>query len=103
MPERPGRVTIALDHGDVTMSWLGRQVLLGRLQDAPEIRKAFEAVGATRPVELTPDQRAELLHVLEQWALETPNGYPSLPAEILDLRNALMDDVNDAEPRQASL
>ena len=31
MPERPGRVTIALDHGDVTMSSLGRQVLLGRL------------------------------------------------------------------------
>jgi hypothetical protein len=49
MPERLGRVTIALDHGNVTISWLGRQVLIGRLQHAPEIRKAFEAVGPTPP------------------------------------------------------
>ena len=97
MPEHPDRVTVALKQSDVPLSWLGRQVLLGRLQHAQEIRAAFEAVGATRPVELTPGQRAELLALLEKWALETPSGYAGLPGEVLDLRNALMNDMNGGE------
>jgi hypothetical protein len=96
MSERPDRVTVALTPNDVTISWLGRQVLLGRLQHAQDLRAAFEAGGATRPVELTPAQRAELLAVLEAWALETPSGYAGLPGEVLDLRNALMNDMHGA-------
>jgi hypothetical protein len=64
-----------------------RQALLAEirgLESMKPIRTAFEAVGASRPVELTVDQRAELLHVLEVWAArERP------PAGIGALRRAL--------------
>ena len=61
MPERLDHVTIALGGGDVTLSWDARQALLARLEHVHEsssLRAMFEAVGATRPVELNPAQRA---------------------------------------------
>lgn len=101
MPARSDRVTIALDSGDVDVTWLGRQVLIGRLQAAPEIRAAFAAVGAGGRVELTSVQHAELLNALEQWALAARGGFASLPTEVIDLRNALMSDLNDSGRQQA--
>ena len=105
MPERLDRVTIALDARNITISWEARQALQKRLyykdvkagmmtrgESTDGILRAFEAVGATRPVELTKGQRMLLLNVLriwphdEKWAIE-PEG--DMPAELSVLRDAL--------------
>lgn len=112
MPERLDRVTVALKRGSVVFSWEARQALLARLFHAniknrviaqgtstDHIIRAFEAVGATLPVELTKPQRLLLLHVLrtwsenERWALEPDER---MPEELAVLRNALSDEVSDA-------
>jgi hypothetical protein len=51
----------------------------------------FEAVGATRPVELNPAQRATLLGLLDEWTLEDE----TLPADLIELRNKLSEDLAD--------
>lgn len=47
------------------------------------------------------EQKTYLLDLLEQWSLDTVSGYDALPAEILALRNALIDDLHDTGERQA--
>ena len=116
MPERLDRVTVALSRADFVFGWEARQALLERLYNAniragmmtwgastDDILRAFEAVGATRPVELTRPQRTLLLRVLrtwseeERWALE-PDG--RMPEELATLREALGFDLRASEPRQ---
>ncbi len=104
MPERLQQVTVSLSTGDVIVPWEVRQTLLnelGKHTPGREIRVAFEAVGATRPVTLTQPQKTYLLEVIEQWAVETVNGFDALPDAILTLRNTLHDDLHDAEQRQS--
>jgi hypothetical protein len=98
-------VTIALARGDATISREARQALMARLfhanikagmmtrgESTDGILRSLEAVGATRPVELTRGQRRLLLDVLrtwsenERWALE-PDG--RLPAGLILLRDGL--------------
>ena len=60
-----------------------------RLRDISErshIRSRFDPDGAS-PVELTPAQRASLLVILDDWP-------EAMPQELLELRNALITDVN---------
>jgi len=109
MPERLDRVTIALDASDITISWEARQALHRRLYSADieagimtlgastySILRAFETVGATRPVELAKGQRLLLLRVLQMWSHA---GYwaaepdTRLPTELSVLRDALADDL----------
>jgi hypothetical protein len=95
MPERLDTITVALDRGDVTLTWETRQQLLDRLQhvhDSSNLRATFEAVGATRPVELNPAQRATLLGLLDEWTLHNAND---MPAELNALQDALTEDLAD--------
>jgi hypothetical protein len=55
-----------------------------------EVVQAFEAVGTSRPVELTPEQRAALRSAIDAWAGEA--GDEGLPEGIGELRQALVDD-----------
>jgi len=94
MPDRLDTITVALSRGDVTISWDARQALLARLQhvnDSSSLRAMFEAVGATRPVELNPAQRATLLGLLDEWTLEDD----ALPTDLIGLRDALSEDLAD--------
>ncbi len=71
MPERLDRVTVNVPDGDVTISWATREVLMGLLtedENAAGIRARFEAVGASRPVDLTRDERLALRDMLG-WCL----------------------------------
>ena len=80
MPDRLDTITVALSRGDVTISWDARQALLARLQHVNEsssLRAMFEAVGATRPVELNPAQRATLLGLLDEWTLDRRCAMPA--------------------------
>ena len=92
VPERIDTITFALSAGDIALSCDTRQALMARLQHVSEsssLRAMFEAAGATRPVELNPTQRATLLGLLEEWTLEDD----ALPADLIELRDALTEDL----------
>lgn len=97
MPERLDRVTVALNRGNVVLTWASRQVLMRRLQHVQEtarIRVAFEAAGASRPVELTGGQRTTLLLTLEGWSLDL-DELEAMPHDVSALRDALIADLHD--------
>jgi hypothetical protein len=64
--------------------------LLKRVERHPgglQVRLAFEAVGATRPVKLEPAGKRLLLQVVDEWFDEaTADG---LPTAVSELRNEL--------------
>jgi hypothetical protein len=75
---------------------------MARLQHVHEpsrLRDSFEAVGATRPVELNPGQKAALVKALEEWWEEGSGG---MPIEFAVLHDALTGDLHDAGEPQAS-
>jgi hypothetical protein len=74
MPVRLDRVLVDVAGELVEISWDERDALLARLRllDGFEsIVGAFEAVGASRPVELDDDERALLRVALEAWGIAT--------------------------------
>ena len=102
MPDRLANVTIALNRCNLTISWEARQALMARLQHTQEssrLRDSFEAVGATRPVELNPGQKAALVNAFEEWWKEGDGG---MPVEFAVLHDALTDDLHDAAQPKAS-
>ena len=99
MPERLDRVTVALNSGNVSFSWDERQALMRRLQhvqSSARIRASFDAVGASRRVELSTGQRTALLLTLEGWALDSDGPEP-MPEGLRELRNALLRDLSEAD------
>ncbi len=73
MPERLDRVTVNVPDGDVTIGRATREVLMGILaqnEGAAVIRARFEAVGASRLVELTRGERVALRNLLGEWLLD---------------------------------
>jgi hypothetical protein len=92
-------VEIPLGRETITLPWASREALLGQfkhLDSMRDIRRQFENVGTSRPVQLTRLQKRDLLQVIVQWASEE-GGYDRLPEGIFDLRNALHNDVSDTE------
>ena len=73
MPEHVDRVTVSLNSGDVIIPWDARQALMRRLlhvRETGRLRAGFDAVGASRPVDLHVGQRSALLVALEGWSLD---------------------------------
>jgi hypothetical protein len=101
MPERLDSITIQLCSRDLIITWTERQQLLEEVRDRPRgdptldrsIRKAFEDVGAGRPVVLTPEEERYLLGVLKAWPEETE----TLRQGLLKLRDALSEELPEAE------
>jgi hypothetical protein len=54
---------------------------------------AFRPVGASRPVELTPARKADLLTVIDAWSARV--GFDGLPAGLYEVRDALHDARRD--------
>ena len=99
MPERSiDRVLIELSQETIALPWSSRQALLSELRPLEAMREivlAFEAVGTSRPVRLTPEQKDDLQAVLSRWADETVGG---LPDGILELSDRLRDDLRGKPP-----
>jgi hypothetical protein len=60
---------------------------------------AFEAVGVSRPVVLTREQKGLLVESIDFWGNQTHGGLRELPEGLYVLRNSLHDDLQDAETR----
>ena len=81
-------VQISLSRGTVELPWESRQELLEesrRVEGMHAMRDAFEAVGTSRPVSLTREDKVGLVAVIDLWA-----------EGIVELRDALRDDLHDA-------
>jgi hypothetical protein len=88
------RVQVGLSRETVTISWDARQALLERLRRVESLRSvvdAFEAVGVSRPVALSPEEKDALSEAIRVWA-EEAGGYADLPEGIEQLRLALVDE-----------
>jgi hypothetical protein len=97
------RVRVALSRGDIVFPWDSREELLNQirhLDSAQPIVAAFEAVGTSRPVVLTTEQKALLIELVEFWGTQTRFGLRGLPEGMFDLRNALHGDLHDAQTRE---
>jgi hypothetical protein len=95
---RLNRVHVATGGGALELPWESRDKLLDRLADHDAlkgVREAFEAVGATRPVQLGQSDIPLLIRTIDDWAHYT--GAPRLPTGIWALRNALAADL-DKDP-----
>jgi hypothetical protein len=93
MPERLDRVHVDVAGEIVMITWDERDVLLEELAWAAEtksIRVKFEAVGASRPVELDAEERTRLRTALDEWGSDRLQ-----PEGIARLHTALV----RAEPR----
>jgi hypothetical protein len=101
MPERLDRVAIATSHDVIELSWASRDSLLHEIrnlgENAKPIRTAFEAVGASRPVELSHADQTTLFSAIELWANSVT--LEALPPGIWQLRCALADQRDDADRR----
>ena len=95
MPERIDHYTIVLDNPEEIVSLNTREALMAQMQrlDATELREAFDAVGAGRPVDLGPSQRDALHQVLEVWSRDED----PMPNELVELRDALIEGFDETE------
>ncbi len=98
MPGRLDTVEVATSRRNVPLSWASRDKLLdevSHLESGPGIRGAFEAVGASRPVQLAHHQQGDLMQLIDHWTTQLANGHHDLPEGVWELRNALHDEPND--------
>ena len=92
-------VQIPLGRETVRLPWASRAALLDQfkhLDSMRDVRRMFENVGTSRPVQLTTEQKSDLLQVIVDWA-GAEGGYDRLPEGVYDLRRALLDDLVDTE------
>jgi len=98
MPERRDRVAIATSRDVIELPWASRDSLLHEIRhlggNAKPIRAAFEAVGASRPVELSRADQTTLFSAIELWADSVT--VEALPPGIWRLRCALADQLDEA-------
>jgi hypothetical protein len=99
MPGRHSKVEIRLSRGVVQLPFGSRTQLLARLRhldSAGDVVRAFEQVGASEPVQLSRADMQLLVDVIESWGWSTEGGPErGLPAGALELRSALLDDLDD--------
>ena len=84
---RLDRVRVDVAGEIVEITWDERDVLLEELafaEGTKSIRERFEAVGASRPVELDAEQRARLRGALDDWGEDRlqPEGIARLHAAL---------------------
>jgi hypothetical protein len=100
-PERLDGVLVRTSRRTVALPWPSRDALIEEIRHLDSMRPvvdAFEAVGAARPTELTPEQTGSLVSVIDFWMSQvTVDG---LPAGVFELRNALIDDLYDTEQHE---
>jgi hypothetical protein len=88
------RVRVTLGGETVELPRASRDALLEQLRPLDSMTPvihAFEAVGTSRPVELSREQKVALLQAIKVWGREVEGG---LPEGLFELRNALHNDLH---------
>jgi hypothetical protein len=103
MPERNiNTVQVSTSRGIVAMPWASREALLAEfshLDSMRQVREKFDVVGTTRPVELTTAEKGNVVACIDFWSSQIAGGYERMPDGLFELRNALHDDLHDAQRR----
>jgi hypothetical protein len=101
MPERNiNTVQVSSSRRIVELPWASREAMLAEFRHLESMRSVKEklmAVGTTRPVELTTQEKADLVSVLDFWSNQIEGGFHGMPEGIYELRNALHDDLHDTQ------
>jgi hypothetical protein len=96
-------VRVATSRGIVALPWSSREALLAEfshLDSMPQVREKFDAVGRTQPVELTIAEKGAVVACIDFWSGTIEGGYDGMPEGLFELRNALHDDLHDAQQQQ---
>lgn len=97
MTGRLDRVLVATRRRTVEIPWESRDALLveiRHLESGKPVVKAFEDVGASRPVTIDSDGEGLLVQAIELMS-RNAGGVDRLPEGLWDLRNALIDELHD--------
>jgi hypothetical protein len=95
MTLRDDHLRIALRRETIVLPRASGEAMLRRLQQLGsmrDVRATLESVEAPEPVRLTAVQKVGLIDLIERWRRDVDGA---LPAGILELGNALRDDVRD--------
>jgi hypothetical protein len=96
VPERLDRVVVTTSRGSVKLPWASRDAILHEirhLDSARQVVHAFEAVGASRPVEIDRADERLLLATIDLM-MRNAGGPDKLPEGVFALRNALLDELH---------
>jgi hypothetical protein len=98
-PLRDDHVRVPLSRGTIVLPWASREALLGelrRLDAGDDVGQAFADAKAPAPVMLTRTQKSGLIRAIEEWGTRVDGGSTGgLPPGIVELRDALQDDLDD--------
>ena len=92
-------IAIATSKEAVVIPWATRDRLLAELRQTDagrSIVERFEAVGASRPVELSLDDKWALKGLIDLWMARV--GAAEIPAGIVTLSQALVPDLREGFP-----
>lgn len=81
----------------MTIPLKSRDLLLEEIRPLDSLiraRRAFEAAGVSVPVRLEREDMALMVQIIDIW-MRNVRGPERLPEGIFELRNALIDDLND--------
>ena len=95
MSERLDRVQVETRYGSVVISWAAREAILDELRGLESARgavAAFEAVGASRPVELDQEGKSAVLDAIVAIA-DKGAGYHRIQPGLFRLRAQLRDEL----------
>ncbi len=97
VPERLDRIVVATTRGYVEVPWTSRDALLDELRarrpQPSGVIAAFDALGASRPLDLKPIGEQAVVDAIDAWMQRVEAA--GLPPGIWELRNALLDDIAD--------
>jgi hypothetical protein len=95
-PDRLTWITVVYSRGRVKLPSASLEELLAmtrHLEAGAGTVRAFEAAGASAPVQLDGSDVLVLIDVIDEWIREV--GKDALPEGVFELRDALYDDVED--------
>jgi hypothetical protein len=91
---RRRNVLVAIGTGVVSIPRHSRDQLLDELRQVDDAKAAVAAFEAAHPVKLSEDDKELVVEVIDLW-MRNLTGPEKLPGGIFQLRNALIDDLNE--------
>jgi hypothetical protein len=94
VPERLDHVSVATRYGSVAIPWDARDALLDEFRN---VIREFQAVGASRPVNLDSAGKRLVVEAIHAMAEKAEDGFDGLDSQLVQLRHKLVDELNPPE------